>query len=109
MKLQGKVAIVTGAATGIGKAIATGMAAEGAAVVIDYVGAPDLANAVVSNIRSKGGKAMAFEADVSNPDQVNALVSQAVKSMGRLDIFVNNAGMESNIHSRNIHSSYGRK
>ena len=94
MKLQGKVAIVTGAATGIGKAIATGMAAEGAAVVIDYVGAPDLANAVVSNIRSKGGKAMAFEADVSNPDQVNALVSQAVKSMGRLDIFVNNAGIE---------------
>ena len=60
MKLQGKVAIVTGAATGIGKAIATGMAAEGAAVVIDYVGAPDLANAVVSNIRSKGSKAMAF-------------------------------------------------
>ena len=47
MKLQGNVAIVTGAATGIGKAIAMGMAAEGAAVVIDYVGAPDLANAVV--------------------------------------------------------------
>jgi glucose 1-dehydrogenase len=87
MKLQGKVAIVTGAATGIGKAIATGMAAEGAAVVIDYVGVPDLANAV--------SKAMAFEADVSNPDQVNALVAQAITTMGRLDIFVNNAGMES--------------
>jgi glucose 1-dehydrogenase len=95
MKLQGKVAVVTGSATGIGNAIATGMAAEGAAIVVDYVGVPDLANAVVGNIRSKGGKAMAIEADVSNPDQVNALVEQTIKTMGRLDIFVNNAGMES--------------
>jgi len=95
MKLQGKVAIVTGASTGIGKAIATGMAAEGAAVVIDYIGSPDLANAVVSTIRSKGSNAMACEADVSNPDQVNSLVAQTIKTMGRLDIFVNNAGMES--------------
>ena len=95
MKLQGKVAVVTGSATGIGKAIATGMAAEGAAIVVDYVGAPDLANAVVGNIRGKGGKAMAIQADVSNPDQVNAMVEQTIKTMGRLDIFVNNAGMES--------------
>jgi glucose 1-dehydrogenase len=95
MKLQGKVAIVTGAATGIGKAIATGMAAEGAAVTIDYIGSADLANAVVSTIRSKGSNAMACEADVSNPDQVNTLVAQTIKTMGRLDIFVNNAGMES--------------
>jgi glucose 1-dehydrogenase len=95
MKLQNKVAIVTGSATGIGKAIAAGMAAEGAAVVIDYVGAPDLADAVVANIRSKGRKAMAVDADVSSPDQVNALVEQTIKIMGRLDILVNNAGMES--------------
>jgi NAD(P)-dependent dehydrogenase (short-subunit alcohol dehydrogenase family) len=95
MKLQGKVAIVTGAATGIGKAIATGMAAEGAAVVVDYVGKDDVANGVVETIRSAGGKALAIEADISNPDQVNALVRQTVQAMGRIDIFVNNAGMES--------------
>jgi glucose 1-dehydrogenase len=95
MKLQGKVAIVTGAASGIGKAIATGMAAEGAFVVVDYVGKDDLANGVVEIIRSAGGKALAIEADISNPDQVNALVQQTVKAMGRIDILVNNAGMES--------------
>lgn len=95
MKLQNKVAIVTGSATGIGKAIAMGMAAEGAAVVIDYVGNADVANDVVGKIRSTGGKAMAIEANVSNPEHVNALVEQTIKAMGRLDIFVNNAGIES--------------
>lgn len=94
MKLQGRVAIVTGAATGIGKAIVTGMAKEGASVVIDYVGDPTLANGVVADIQKAGGKAMAIEADVSNPDQVNNLVQQSLKSLGRLDIFVNNAGLE---------------
>ena len=64
MKLQNKVAIVTGAATGIGKAIATVMASEGASVVIDYVGAPAAANAVVQSIHSAGGKALAVAADV---------------------------------------------
>ncbi|MGH9615865.1 MAG: SDR family oxidoreductase [Acidobacteriaceae bacterium] len=94
MKLQGKVAVVTGSASGIGRAIAAGMAAEGAAVVVDYVGTADLANSVVDKIRSTG-KALAIEADVSNPQQVDALVAQTVKSLGRLDIFVNNAGIES--------------
>jgi glucose 1-dehydrogenase len=94
MKLQGKVAIVTGAATGIGKAIVTGMAKEGASVVIDYVGDPKLANGVVQNIQDAGGKAIAIEADVSNPDQVNTLVQQSLKTLGRLDILVNNAGLE---------------
>ncbi len=94
MKLQGKVAIVTGAATGIGKAIATGMAKEGASVVIDYVGDATLANGVVQQIQNMGGKAMAIEADVSDPSQANSLVQQTVKSLGQLDIFVNNAGIE---------------
>ena len=94
MKLQDKVAIVTGSATGIGKAIVTEMAREGAAVVIDYVGDPKLANGAVQNIQKAGGKALAIEADVSNPDQVNKLVQQAIQTMGHLDILVNNAGLE---------------
>ncbi len=94
MKLQGKVAIVTGAATGIGKAIAMGMAKEGASVVIDYVGDPKLANEAAQGIQNAGGKAIAMEADISNPEQVNTLVQQSLKALGRLDIFVNNAGLE---------------
>ena len=94
MKLQNKVAIVTGAATGIGKAIATTMAAEGASVVIDYVGDPGLANAAVQAIQTAGGKVQAYPADVSNPDQVNQLIQKAIDTFGRLDILVNNAGLE---------------
>lgn len=94
MKLQSKVAIVTGAATGIGKAIATAMAREGAAVVIDYVGDPSLANAAVQAIQATGGNVLAVSADVSNPDQVNQLINRTVESFGRLDILVNNAGIE---------------
>ena len=94
MKLDGKVAIVTGAASGIGQAIATVMASEGASVVIDYVGGPDGANQTVQTITSAGGKAIAFAADVSQPDQVNALIQSAVTTFGKLDIFVNNAGIE---------------
>lgn len=94
MKLKGKVAVVTGAATGIGKAIATMMAQEGAAVVVDYVGDPTLAKGVVQAIQKAGGKALAIEADISNPDAVNSLVQQTAQSFGHLDIFVNNAGLE---------------
>ncbi|MHB8301740.1 MAG: SDR family oxidoreductase [Acidobacteriaceae bacterium] len=94
MKLNGKVAVVTGAATGIGKAIATGMAKAGASVAIDYVGDPQLANGVVAEIQSAGGKAMAISADVSNPEQVASLMQQTIQAMGRLDILVNNAGLE---------------
>src|ERR1700683_684963 len=94
MKLQSKVAIVTGAATGIGKAIATAMAAEGASVVIDYVGDPTLANAAVQAIQKAGGKTLAGAADVSNPDQVAQLIQKTIDSFGRLDILVNNAGLE---------------
>lgn len=94
MKLMGKVAVVTGAATGIGKAIATGMAQQGASVVVDYVGDAKLANAAVEDIVKLGGKAQAVEADISNPEQVNNLIQQTVKAFGGLDIFVNNAGLE---------------
>ena len=94
MKLENKVAIVTGAATGIGQAIALGMAQEGASVVVDYVGSPDAPNATVQQIESAGGKAIAVAADVSQPDQVASLIAQAVQKFGKLDIVVNNAGIE---------------
>ncbi|MFZ0618476.1 MAG: SDR family oxidoreductase [Candidatus Acidiferrales bacterium] len=94
MKLQNRVAVVTGAASGIGKAIATTMAREGASVVIDYVGDPAGANGVVQAIQASGGKSAAISADVSNPGQVNELIQKTVGAFGRLDIFVNNAGIE---------------
>jgi len=94
MKLADKVAIVTGAATGIGKAIAFALAKEGASVVIDYVGKPGSADDSLNQIKQQGGKAIAIEADVSNPDQVSILISQTLKAFGRLDILVNNAGIE---------------
>ncbi len=94
MTLNGKVAIVTGAATGIGQAIAIRMASEGAAVVVDYVGKPGAADDTVHQIQTAGGKVLAVEADVSQPDQVTNLLSQTVTQFGRLDILVNNAGIE---------------
>ena len=94
MRLQDKVAIVTGAATGIGQAIAVRFAREGAAVVIDYIGKPDLAGKTQEQIASFGGKSIAVAADVSKPDQVQNLIEGAVKAFGKLDIVVNNAGVE---------------
>lgn len=94
MKLENKVAIVTGAATGIGQAIAIAMAREGAAITVDYVGQPGTADDTIKQITDLGGQAQAIAADVSNPDQVNNLIQQTVQKFGKLDIFVNNAGIE---------------
>ena len=94
MKLQGKVAVVTGAATGIGRAIAHALSAEGASVVIDYVGDPQLATQGVAEIQKTGGRAQAIAADVSDPTQAANLIAQTVKAFGRIDILVNNAGIE---------------
>jgi glucose 1-dehydrogenase len=94
MKLRNKVAIVTGAATGIGQAIAIRFAQEGAAVVVDYVGGPNAASETQNAIAALKGKCLALEADVSKPDEVENLISGAVKAFGRLDIVVNNAGVE---------------
>jgi glucose 1-dehydrogenase len=95
MQLEHKVAIVTGSATGIGEAIATRMAQEGAAVAIDYItGQQDKAAQVVSRIEQGGGKAVALEADVSKEDQITQLIARTVKAFGKLDIMVNNAGVE---------------
>ncbi len=94
MTLENKVAIVTGGDSGIGKAIAVELAKEGAAVTINYHSNEQAANAVKAEIESRGGKALVVQGDVSKVADVRALVEQTVKSLGRLDIMVNNAGME---------------
>jgi glucose 1-dehydrogenase len=94
MRLQGKTAVVTGAGTGIGQAIAIAFAQEGANVVVDYVGETSVAEETLGKISAIGGKAIAVAADVSNPDQVSGLVQQTLAAFGKLDIFVNNAGIE---------------
>ena len=94
MRLQGKTAVVTGAGTGIGQAIAIAFAREGASVVVDYVGKSEAAQDTLDKIKAVGGNSIGVEADVSNPDQVNSLVQQTIAAFGRLDIFVNNAGIE---------------
>jgi len=95
MELQNKVAIVTGSATGIGRATAMQMAREGAAVTIDYIaGQQDKANALVEQIKKDGGKALAIEANVTKEDDVTSLVARTVQAFGRLDIMVNDAGVE---------------
>ena len=94
MRLQGKVAIVTGAATGIGQAIAIRFAQEGASVVVDFVGKPDAPNETEKEILRFGGKTISVAADVSKPDEVQNLIDSTVKAFGKLDIVVNNAGVE---------------
>ena len=94
MKLQDKVAIVTGAGSGIGQAIAIRFAREGALVVIDYVGAAASAAATETAISKIGGRCLAIQADVSQPAEVTTLIAGAVKAFGGLDIVVNNAGVE---------------
>ena len=94
MRLENKVAVVTGAASGIGEAIALAFAGEGAAVIVDYHGSPDTAGNVVRKIEDAGGRALAVRADVSEPDDVGGLVKRTVEEFGRLDVMVNNAVME---------------
>ena len=94
MRLEKKVAIVTGSATGIGQAIAIRYAQEGASVVVDYVGDPSTPNQTEEAIKAFGGKTIAVAADVSKPDQVQHLIESTISAFGRLDIVVNNAGIE---------------
>lgn len=94
MSLEGKVAIVTGGNSGIGAAIVRALAHAGAQLVIDYVAHPEAAAALVQELTGFGGNAEAVEADVSHVAGVQALVDAAVKRFGRLDIMVNNAGIE---------------
>jgi NAD(P)-dependent dehydrogenase (short-subunit alcohol dehydrogenase family) len=93
-ELEGKVALVTGAGSGIGYAIAERFAHEGAAVAIDYLGHEEAAQALARDLNAAGAKAVAIEADVTDAAAVDALVAQIVERFGRLDVLVNNAGIE---------------
>jgi 3-oxoacyl-[acyl-carrier protein] reductase len=92
-KLDGRVAIVTGASKGIGAEIARQLAAAGAAVVVNYGGSRAGAESVVDEITTAGGKALAVQADVAKTEDVQRLVAQTIKAFGAPDILVNNAGV----------------
>ena len=92
-ELTGKVAIVTGASKGIGAAIAKGLGAVGASVVVNYASSREGADRVVAEIAGKGGKAIAVEADVSKAADVQRLFDETKKAFGSLDVLVNNAGV----------------
>jgi len=93
MRLEGRVAIVTGASRGIGRAIALAFAREGARVCVNYSRSRERAMEVVEEIGRMGGEAFAYQADVSRLEQVREMVRETIKRFGRLDILVNNAGV----------------
>ncbi|WP_018972197.1 glucose 1-dehydrogenase [Rudaea cellulosilytica] len=92
-KLQGKVAVVTGASKGIGAGIAKGLAAAGAAVVVNYASSREGADRVVAEITRAGGKAVAVQGDVAKAADVERLFAETKKAYAKLDILVNNAGV----------------
>ena len=92
-KLNGKVAVVTGASKGIGAGIAKHLAAEGAAVVVNYSTSKEGADRVVDEITKRGGKAIAVQAHIATKKEVERLFAETKKAFGQLDILVNNAGV----------------
>lgn len=93
-KLKGQSALVTGANSGIGEAVAIALANDGANVVINYVTHPENADAVVKQIENNGGNAIAIKADVSKEDEVQLMFQQMFEKYGTIDILVNNAGIQ---------------
>ena len=93
MGSERKIALVTGASRGIGRAIALDLAAQGADVVVNYTSRPDAAGGVAEEIRALGRKALVVKADVSDGDQVKAMVDMADQELGPIDILVNNAAL----------------
>ncbi|MEV6833789.1 SDR family oxidoreductase [Streptomyces sp. NPDC051133] len=93
-RFEGKVAVVTGGSRGIGAAVATRLAAEGAAVVIGYRGNQQAADELVRSLVAEGGRAMALRADVADPEQTGTLIDRAVAEFGQLDVLASCAGIE---------------
>ena len=93
-KLKGQSALVTGANSGIGKAVAIALGNDGANVVVNYVTHPETADEVVNEIKTNGGNAIALQADVSKEDQVQNMFQEMYKAFGTIDILVNNAGLQ---------------
>jgi len=93
MRFEGKVAVVTGASRGIGRAIAQKLGAEGAKVVVNYASSPEAAEEVVQAIQAAGGQASAFQADVGQMEPAKALIGHCIEHFGDLHILVNNAGI----------------
>lgn len=91
--LKGKVAIITGASRGIGKAAAVALATQGAKVVINYARSSEAAEATVQEITGAGGEAIAIQADVAQSEAVDNLIKTTLKKFGRIDVLVNNAGI----------------
>ncbi|MHB1171825.1 MAG: glucose 1-dehydrogenase [Lacisediminihabitans sp.] len=94
MLLDGKTIIVTGGNSGIGEAIVVAAAAEGANIVIDYVANPQETTDIIAKIEAAGGRAVGVQADVSKAADLHNMVATAVETFGRLDVIVNNAGVE---------------
>jgi len=92
--LKGQKALITGANSGIGEGIAKCFGRAGADVVVNYVAKPEAAQAVVKDIESEGGRAIAIQADVSKEDQVQAMFQKMLKEFGTIDILINNAGLQ---------------
>lgn len=94
ISLKGQAALVTGASSGIGEAVAIALGAAGADVVVNYVSSPESAEAVAEKIRAGGSRAIAIKADVSKEDEVQAMFAKMLAEFGTIDILVNNAGLQ---------------
>jgi 3-oxoacyl-[acyl-carrier protein] reductase len=92
-RLRGKIGVITGASKGIGASIAEHLAAEGATVVVNYANSKTGAEAVVARINQKGGRAVAIQGDLSQPEDIRRFFSEIQKALGKVDILVNNAGI----------------
>lgn len=102
LKINGQSALVTGANSGIGEAVAIALGVQGANVVVNYVTHPEAAQQVVDKIKADGGNAIAIQADVSNEEQVQAMFQQMFKEFGTIDILVNNAGLQKDSSFENM-------
>ncbi|MEZ5402306.1 MAG: glucose 1-dehydrogenase [Bryobacteraceae bacterium] len=107
-KLQGKVAVVTGASKGIGAQIARRFAEEGAKVVVNYSRSKEAADKVVSDIKAAGGEAVALKADVRDREEIAGLFAETAKTLGPADILVNNAGVYNFVPLENIDAGHFR-